>query len=93
MDRKQLYNHITGLGLQDEIKSQCGRNYTQVDNFRLEIIVTAALKGLEKKTKTTKCNKQTSHIVKCDKQLIKLVEILAKKKILLKSEIDQIMNV
>lgn len=93
MTRKELYNHITSLGLQDEVKAQCGKNYTMCSNVQLEKIVTGALKGLKaatKPAKKAKSDKPKEH-TSCG-GFNKLVEVLAKKKILLKSEVDAIMN-
>lgn len=79
MNRKQLYNEITSLGLQDEVKSRYGKNYTQCSNEALQKLVDEVHKGMN--AAHTGCN-----------SLNKLVEILAKKKILLKSEVTAIMN-
>lgn len=75
MTRKELYSHITGLGLQEEIKAQWGKNYTQVSNAELETIVSEALAGMQ----GNDC-----------KKLDRLIEILQKKKVLLKSEVNYI---
>lgn len=86
MTRKELYSHIVGFGLQDEVKSRCNRNYTQVSNDDLEVIVKDAIKGLEA---TNKSSKEANY--NCSR-LGKLVEILHKKNILLNSEVAAIMN-
>lgn len=91
MTRKELYNHITSLGLQNEVKAQCGKNYTMCSNVQLEKVVTGALKGLKAANKPAKKAKNEKPD-KFDGRFSKLVEVLAKKKILLKSEIDAIMN-
>lgn len=80
MNRKQLYNEITSLGLQEEVKSRYGKNYTQCSNENLQKLVDKVHKGLSK-----------TH-VGTSNSFNKLVEILAKKKILLKSEVSAIMN-
>lgn len=79
MNRKQLYNEITSLRLQEEVKSRYGKNYTQCTNVQLDAVVTVAKKGLDESPK-------------CYGKVNKLVEILAKKKILLQSEVDAIMK-
>lgn len=80
MNRKQLYNEITSLGLQEEVKSRYGKNYTQCSNENLQKLVDEVHKGLNE-----------TH-VGTSNSFNKLVEILAKKKILLKSEVSAIMN-
>ena len=77
MNRKQLYNEITSLDLQDEVKARFGRNYTQCTNDDLAKLIKEV---------------HTSMAKSCDCAFNRLVEILAKKKILLKSEIDTIME-
>lgn len=81
MNRKQLYNEITSLNLQAEVKAKFGENYTRVSNANLQTIVDEAHAAMD-------C---VTH--KSVKALDKLVEILAKKKILLKSEVNAIMNI
>lgn len=80
MNRKQLYNEITSLGLQEEVKSRYGKNYTLCSNENLQKLVDEVYKSL---------NETHSGI---SNLFNKLVEILAKKKILLKSEVSVIMN-
>lgn len=80
MNRKSLYNEITSLGLQTEVKSRYGRNYTQCTNEQLKAVV-------EQATTVFKPVDIAGY-----SPFDKLVEILAKKKILLKSEIKAIMN-
>ena len=81
MNRKQLYNEITSLGLQEEVKSRYGKNYTQCSNENLQKLVDEVHKGLNE----THARNQQHHFNR-------LIEILAKKKILLKSEVSAIMN-
>lgn len=78
MNRKQLYNEITSLGLQEEVKSRYGKNYTQCSNEQLNAIIVDVH------------NSMSTEIDSCSFK--KLVDILAKKKILLKSEVNAIMN-
>lgn len=80
MNRKQLYNYITSLKLQDEVKSRYGKNYTQCTNEQLENVIDAAVAGMEPVE------------ARSNAPFDKLVDILAKKKILLKSEVDAIMK-
>lgn len=81
MDRKQLYNEITSSNLQEEVKAVYGRNYTQCSNEQLKAIINKAATRLK------------SVKVKNNLAFDKLVAILAKKKILLKSEVEAIMNI
>lgn len=83
MTRKELYEQIKYLGLQDEVKKLTGDNYTRATNSQLELIVKKAI---------TKVKPPTNTLTKCT-ALNKLIEILTKKKILLKSEVNEIMNV
>lgn len=80
MNRKQLYNEIKILGLQDEVKAVTGDNYTRATNEQLKAIIDKAVAGLEPVG------------ARGSSAFDKLVEILAKKKILLKSEVDTIMS-
>ena len=82
MNRKQLYNEIKNLNLQDEVRAVTGKNYTTVSNAQLKDIIDKAVAGL-KKPKEEKINVAFN----------KLIEILSKKKILLTSEVNAIMNV
>lgn len=79
MNRKQLYNEIIAFGLQEEIKSKYGKNYTQCTNDALQEVV-------------NKIHKDLDNINQEDNKLYKLINILVKKKILLKSEVDMIKN-
>lgn len=85
MNRKKLYNDICSLGLQDEVKSKYGKNYTQCKNDELKHVIDTAVAGLTTTShKNCECGESNP--------LITLVDILAKKKILLKSEVEKIMN-
>ena len=80
MNRKQLYNEIKSLCLQDEVKAVTGDNYTRATNEQLKAIIDKAVAGLEPVG------------ARGSSAFDKLVEILAKKKVLLKSEVNAIMN-
>lgn len=84
MNRKQLYNEITSLGLQEEVKSRYGKNYTMCSNADLQKLVDEVHRNLNES------HKESSNTV-CS-SIYKLVDILSKKKILLKSEVEAIMN-
>lgn len=78
--RKELYVEIKKLQLENEVKELFGRNFTQVSSAALNDVIT---------NKTAKKpEKGTKNITKVDK----LVEVLGKKRILLKSELDYILN-
>jgi hypothetical protein len=78
LDRKQLYNDIINLNLRDEVKSTYGKNYTVCSNEQLKAVLDKAVAALEPVSAVGAS------------PFNKLVEILAKKKILLKSEVDAI---
>ena len=83
MTRKELYNEIVKHNLQETIKKAMGKNYTNCSSVELEKFV------LNTKLKpTTKKVSKKETISKLDK----LVAILAKKHILLSSEVVDIMN-
>lgn len=79
MNRKELYAEIKSLNLQEEVKNRFGDNYTRISNADLQALVDEIHASMNRQHKSVHA-------------LDKLVEILAKKKILLKSEIDAIMN-
>jgi hypothetical protein len=78
LDRKQLYNDIINLNLKDEVKAIYGKNYTNCSSEELKAVIDKAVAALEP-ISTVGAS-----------PFNKLVEILAKKKILLKSEVDAI---
>lgn len=79
-NRKELYVEIKKLQLENEVKELFGRNFTQVSSAALNDVIT---------NKTAKKpEKETKKITRLDK----LVEVLGKKRILLKSELDYILN-
>ena len=81
MDRKELYERIKSNNLEEKIKKEFGRNFTQVSSKDLEKVVVAA--------EAAKVRKPVKH--NCDTTK-KLVEILQKKRILLNSEVDYILG-
>lgn len=78
MTRKELYKEITSLNLQEQVIFNYGRNYTQCTNEQLSAIVRDVHKNMPTEVSSSSFQK--------------LVDILAKKKILLKSEIEYIMG-
>lgn len=81
MDRKELYKIIKNNNLEEKIKKEFGRNFTQVSSKDLEKVVVTV-----KVTEVHKPAKPNCDITK------KLVEVLQKKRILLKSEVDYILG-
>ena len=81
MTRKELYEQIKSLGLQEEVKSTTGKHYTNVATNTLECIVTKATKlfsgGATDNTK---------------EKFKRLIDVLYKKKILLNSEVKAILE-
>lgn len=83
MNRKELYEKVKELNLQEEIKKKYGNNYTRVSNSELEATITK----YTIKTPTTKGVKNSrDKECRCDK----LIEVLKKKHILLDSEVAYI---
>lgn len=99
MTRKELYDHIKGLGLQEEVKAFTGNNYTNVPSDVLEKIVIRVLKSKEcdckKRTKQIEppVHEEDCHQVDAVVALDRLIETLAKKKVLLQSEIEYILQI
>ena len=77
MTRKEIYAEIKKMNLQDEVKKFFGMNYTNVSTANLEYLV----HKFEFKTGTS---------TEIPSRLNKLIEVLEKKRILLKSEVDYI---
>lgn len=78
MTRKEIYNEITSHNYQEEVKNNFGKNYTTCSNEQLEYF-------LEMKKKCVDPNCECYDVAK-------LIEFLAKKKILLDSEIRAIIK-
>lgn len=83
MNRKDIYNKIKELKLEEEVKKVYGRNYTMVSSELLEVLIK------KHNPKTTSSSTKEDVITKSSK-LDKLIEVLSKKRILLKSEIEYI---
>lgn len=79
MTRKELYDQITSLKLQDEVRACFGKNYTNCSNIQLETLITEVITSMATKGCGADC------------ALTKLVNILEKKRILLKSEVKEIL--
>lgn len=101
MTRKELYAEIKSLGLENEVKSRTGKNFTNVSTGILEIIVKEAHEVLEaarkneckcKKSKKAKTNKEKESACIDWTPVVRLIEVLAKKHILLMSEVEYIVG-
>lgn len=75
MTRKELYKEIVALNLQEEVKKTFGDNYTRVSNIKLQSFIDDVHASLDSEGECC---------------FMRLIEVLAKKKILLKSEVRYI---
>lgn len=104
MTRKEIYAKVKALNLEEKIKKDLGKNFTQVSNDLLlksiEVEESKKLKEKSIENKTKKENKTTSsNIVQNVKEenyslsirFHKLLEILQSKHILLDSEVKSIL--
>ena len=82
-NRKELYTIIVTNGLQDIVKQVFGRNYTQISNDNLSAFIRDYCHPVCEDQECDNCYNES---------LIRLVEVLYKKRILLKSEYEYIMN-
>ena len=97
MERKEAYEQIKKLGLQEECKKQFGKNFTQCKTNELEVIISAAKKKEESKVvtkvKTTEVTtKNTTKTVESKDSFNKLLDILKKRHILLESDVKDILG-
>lgn len=84
MNRKDIYNKIKEYKLEEEVKKVYGKNYTNISTTCLYTLI------LKHQSKMKDHNAQEVNIVIESPRLNKLIEVLAKKRILLKSEIEYI---
>lgn len=91
MDRKEVYEVIKKMNLQELVKNICGKNYTNVATDELLQIITHAKKmqaepmiNEEWDIEFESCNLET--------KINTLVDILFKKRLLLKSEVKTILE-
>lgn len=84
MKRSEIYVLIKQYGLEDEVKKEYGVNYTNVYSEGLEKMIARHLETKEEKDAPKECCNDT--------KFQKLVEVLLKKRILLRSEFDYIMK-
>ena len=102
MERKEAYEQIKKLGLQEECKKQFGKNFTQCKTNELEVIIISAAKKKEDskvetevvtKAKPVKdVTKATDKTEVLKESFIKLLITLKKRHILLESDIKEILG-
>ena len=93
MERKEAYEQIKKLGLQEECKKQFGKNFTQCKTSELEGVINAAKVKVETKVKTTKAAPKTVTKTEEPKDSFnKLLAILRKRHILLESDVKEILG-
>ena len=93
MERKEAYEQIKKLGLQEECKRQFGKNFTQCKTNELEEIINAELKYVKAEVETD--NAITEAMTKIEEPkdaFYKLLAILRKRHILLESDIKEILG-
>ena len=100
MERKEAYEQIKKLGLQEECKKQFGKNFTQCKTNELEYIIDSFNKNKVKavtevatKVKYTKATTKTATKTEEPKDSFnKLLAILRKRHILLESDVKEILG-
>ena len=93
MERKEAYEQIKKLGLQEECKKQFGKNFTQCKTNELEAIIKAFEVGTKVKITITKATSKTATKTEEPKDAFyKLLAILRKRHILLESDIKEILG-
>ena len=94
MERKEAYEQIKKLGLQEECKKKCGKNFTQCKTSDLEEIIKTELAYIE--AKEIKTNKATTEAITktgdLKESFIKLLITLKKRHILLESDVEEILG-
>ena len=101
MERKEAYEQIKKLGLQEECKKQFGKNFTQCKTNELEVIISAAKKKEESKAEievvtevkpVEATTKATTKIEEPKYSFNKLLAILRERHILLESDVKKILE-
>ena len=107
MERKEAYEQIKKLGLQEVCKKMYGKNFTQCKTNELEKIINKAKAKVEVKVnnktntisvvtkptiKTCDTNKDTLNIKESKRPFDKLLNILRDRHILLESDIKMILG-
>ena len=100
MERKEAYEQIKKLGLQEKCKAQFGKNFTQCKTNELEYIidsfnknkVKAATKVVTEVKPVEATTKVTAKTEEPKDSFYKLLAILRKRHILLESDIKNILE-
>ena len=93
MERKEAYEQIKKLGLQEECKKKFGKNFTQCKTSELEVILRVANVGVRTKVKTTKAaSKTTIKIEEPKDSFNKLLDILMRRHLLLEADVNEILG-
>ena len=93
MERKEAYEQIKKLGLQEECKKKFGKNFTQCKTSELEVIIRVAKVGVGTKVKTTKvASKTTIKIEESRDSFSKLLDILMRRHLLLEADVNEILG-
>ena len=93
MERKEAYEQIKKLGLQEECKKMYSKNFTQCKTYELESIIKASEVGVGTKVKTTKAASKTVTKTKESKDsFYKLLDILMRRHLLLEADVNEILG-
>ena len=93
MERKEAYEQIKKLGLQEECKKQFGKNFTQCKTNELEAVIKVAKVKVGTKVKTTKAAPKTVTKTEEPKDSFnKLLTILRNRHILLEADVKEILG-
>ena len=106
MERKEAYEQIKKLGLQDVCKKMYGKNFTQCKTNELEKIINKAkikakikvdnkinyINAVQPTAKTCNTDKDTLNIKESKRPFDKLLNILKDRHILLESDIKMILG-
>ena len=93
MERKEAYEQIKKLGLQEECKKKFGKNFTQCKTYELEAVIKAFKVGVGTKVKTTKAaSKTTIKIEEPKDSFSKLLDILMRRHLLLEADVNEILG-
>ena len=93
MERKEAYEQIKKLGLQEECKKKFGKNFTQCKTSELEGVINTAKIRDEARVKHTKAAPKTVTKTEEPKDSFnKLLAILRKRHILLEADIKEILG-
>ena len=92
MERKEAYEQIKKLGLQEECKKQFGKNFTECKTNELEDIINAYKAKIKAQNGESASTKNTTKVEEPKDSFNKLLAILRKRHILLESDIKEILG-